>query len=43
LGNLKSSLIKAYKEVRLDNKRAQQKNKADYNKKAEERKFEIND
>jgi hypothetical protein len=43
LGNLKSSLIKVYEEVRLNNRTAQQKNKADYNKKATERKFEVND
>jgi len=43
LGNLKSSLIEAYKEVRLNNRTAQQKNKADYNKKPKERTFEVND
>ena len=43
LGKLKSSLIKAYKEVGVKNRTAQQKNKADCNKKAKERKFEVND
>jgi len=41
--NLKSSLKKAYKEVRFNNRIAHQKNKACYNKKAKERKFEVND
>jgi len=43
LGKLKSSLIRAYKEVGLNNRRVQQENKADYNKKAKERKFQVND
>jgi len=43
LENLKSSLKKAYKEVRLNNQKAHQKNKAYYDKKAKERKFEVND
>ena len=34
LENLKYSLLKAYKEVRLSNRKAHQKNKAYYNKKA---------
>jgi len=42
LENLKSSLKKAYKEVRLNNQKAHQKNKAYYDKKAKERKFEVN-
>jgi hypothetical protein len=42
LENLKSSLIRAYKEVRLNNRKAHQKNKASYDK-AKERKFEVND
>ena len=41
LENLKSSLLKAYKEVRLNNRKAHQKNKAYYDKKAKERKFEV--
>jgi len=40
---LKSSLLKAYKEVRLNNQRAHQKNKAYYDKKAKERKLEVHD
>jgi hypothetical protein len=43
LENLKSSLKKAYKEVRLNNQKAHEKNKAYYDKKAKERKFEVND
>ena len=43
LENLKSSLKKAYKEVRLNNQKAHQKNKAYYDKKAKERKFEVKD
>jgi hypothetical protein len=43
LKNLKSSLLKAYKEVRLNNWKAHQKNKAYYDKKAKERKFEVHD
>jgi len=43
LENLKFSLRKAYKEVRLDNRKAHQKNKAYYDKKAKERKFEVRD
>ena len=43
LENLKSSLKKAYKEVRLNNQKAHQKNKAYYDNKAKERKFEVND
>jgi len=39
---LQSGLKKAYKEVRLSNRKAHQKNKAHY-KKAKERKFEVND
>ena len=42
LENLKSSLKKAYKEVRLNNQKTHQKNKA-YDKKSKERKFEVND
>ena len=42
LENLKSLLLKACKEVRLNNRKAHQKNKA-YYKKAKERKFELND
>ena len=38
LENLKSSLLKAYKEVRLNNRKAHQKNKAYYDKKTKERK-----
>ena len=43
LENLKSSLKKAYKEVRVNNQKAHQKNNAYYDKKAKERKFEVND
>ena len=43
LENLKSSLLKAYKAVRLNNRKAHQKNKAYYDKKAKERKLEVND
>jgi hypothetical protein len=43
LENLNSCLRKAYKEVRLNNPKAHQKNKACYDKKAKERKFEVND
>jgi len=43
LENLKSSLKKAYKEVRLNNQKAHQKNKAYYDKKAKERNFKVND
>jgi len=43
LKNLKSSLLKAYKEVRLNNRKAHQKNKAYYDTKAKERKFEVHD
>jgi hypothetical protein len=43
LENLKSSLRKAYKEVRVNNRKAHQKNKVYYEKKAKERKFESND
>jgi hypothetical protein len=39
LENLKSSLMKAYKEVRPNNRKAHQKNKAYYDKKAKERTF----
>jgi len=39
LENLKYSLKKAYKEVRLNSQKAHQKNKAYYDKKAKERKF----
>jgi len=42
LENLKSSLKKAYKKVRLNNQKAHQKNNAYYDKKAKERKFEVN-
>ena len=42
LENLKSSLLKVYKEVRLNNRKAHQKNKVYYDKKAKERKFEFN-
>ena len=41
LENLKASLRKAYKEVRLNNRKAHQKNKAYYDKQAKERKFEV--
>jgi hypothetical protein len=40
---LKSSLKEAYKEVRLNNQKAHQKNKAYYDKKAKDRKFEVDD
>jgi len=40
---LKSSLKKAYKEVRVNNQKAHQKNNAYYDKKAKEWKFETND
>jgi hypothetical protein len=43
LENLKSSLKKAYKAVRLNNQKAHQKNKAYYYKKAKERKCEVDD
>jgi len=43
LENLKSCLLKAYKEVRLRNRKSRQKNKAYYDKKAKERKFEVHD
>jgi hypothetical protein len=43
LENLKSSLLKAYKEVRLNNQKSHQKNKVYYDKKATERKFGVND
>jgi len=43
LENLKSSLLKGYKEVRLNNWKAHQKNKACYNKKSKERKSEVHD
>jgi len=43
LENLKSSLLEAYKEVGLNNRKAHQKNKAYYDKKAKERKFEVHD
>jgi len=43
LENLKSSLLKAYKEVRLNDRKAHQKNKDYYDKKAKERKFEVHD
>jgi hypothetical protein len=39
--NLKSSFMKAHNEVRLNNRFVHQKNKAYYDKKAKERKFEI--
>jgi hypothetical protein len=39
LENLKSSIMKACKERRLNNRKAHQKNKAYYDKKAKERKF----
>jgi len=42
LKNMKSSLMIAYKEVRLNNRKAHQKNKAYYDKKGKERKFEVN-
>jgi len=41
--NFKSSLLKAYKEVRLNNRKAYQKIKAHYDKKSKERKFEVHD
>ena len=40
--NLKSSLLKSYKIVRLNNRKTRQKNKASYDKKAKEKKFEVN-
>jgi hypothetical protein len=43
LENLKTSLRQAYKEVRLNNEKSHQKNKAYYDKKAKERMFEVND
>jgi transposase InsO family protein len=43
LENLKSSLRKAYKEVRINNRKMHQKNKAYYDKKAKKRTFEVND
>ena len=43
LENLKSNLLKAYKEVRLNNRKSHQKNKTYYDKKAKERKFEVHD
>jgi hypothetical protein len=43
LENLKSSLLKAYEKVRLNNRKAHQKNKAYYDKKAKERTFEGHD
>jgi hypothetical protein len=43
LENLKSSLLRAYKAVRLNNRKSHQKKKVDYDKKAKERKFEVND
>jgi len=43
LENLKSSLKKAYEEDRLHNQKAHHKNKAYYDKKAKERKFDVND
>jgi hypothetical protein len=43
LENLKSSLKKAYREVRLNNQKAHQKYKTYYDKKAKERKFEVDD
>jgi hypothetical protein len=43
LENLKSCLMKVCKEVRLNNRKALQKNKACYDKKAKERKSEVND
>jgi len=43
LENLKSSLLKAYKEGRLNYQKAHQKIKAYYDKKAKERKFEVLD
>jgi hypothetical protein len=43
LENLKSNLRKAYKEVRVNNRKTHQKNKVYYDKKAKERKFEVND
>jgi len=41
--DLKSSPLKAYKEVSLNNRKAHQKNKAYYDKKAKEKKFEVHD
>jgi len=40
---LTASLRKAYKVVRLNNRKAHQKNKAYYDKKAKERNFEVHD
>ena len=43
LENVKSSLLKAYREVKLNNQKAHQKNKAYYDKKDKDRKFEDHD
>ena len=43
LENLKSSLRKAYKEVRINNQKMHQKNKVYYDRKAKKRIFEVND
>ena len=43
LENLKSSLRKAYKEVRINNQKMHPKNKVYYDKKAKKRTFEVND
>lgn len=42
LDNLNSSLMRAYKEVRINNRKMYQKNKAYYDK-AKKRTFEVND
>jgi hypothetical protein len=43
LENLKSSLLRPYKAVRLNNRKSHQENKVYYDKKAKERKFEVYD
>jgi hypothetical protein len=43
LKNLKSSVLQAYREVKLNNRKSHQKNKVYYDKKAKKREFEVND
>jgi hypothetical protein len=43
LKNLKSSLLQAYREVKLNNRKSYQKNTVYYAKKAKKREFEVND
>ena len=43
LENLKANLRKTYKEVRLHNRKAHQKNKAYYDKKSKKMKFDVHD